>query len=672
MLIFDQLRKDDRQIRVISLLVLAGLGILLVGLWWVQIVMSRTYQLSLETQSYRSVRIPAVRGKLLDRNGVALAENRPTFNISLYLEELRKPFDSAYFKEVANARASLNAEAEELSRKLGRRLRKEEKRNFILGTKSRTALRQKARALVASNVVFEVSQLMGEPILFEPEAFERHYLARLALPFPVLKNLTPIQLAKFQEQSARIDGVDLEVQSTRVYPYRTLAAHMLGLLKRNDDSKDGEEAFFSYRLADYVGIAGMEGVHDKELRGSAGAKSVLVNNVGYRQTEKVWVPAEPGRNLVLTLDQQIQEACERALAGVHGPATRGAVVVMDVQSGDVLALASSPTLDPNHFVRGFPTGELQRVRELRAELNRATQENYAPGSIFKMVVGMAALEAGLDPDQIHTAIPNPEMPSKAIVYVGNRGVRDTAPPGPYDFKRALKLSSNSYFVTAALRTGPERIVRLGQRFHLGERTGLVPWQETPGELPSVDRVSSRWTDGNTANLSLGQDPVLVTPLQVAVMTSAIANGGRVFWPRVADRLESQYPEPGEQPLYFARAQVRDQLGVSANTLAVMRRAMLADVEDSDGTGRRAAIPGLRVCGKTGTAQVKNLQGQKTGQITWFASFAPFEAPRYAVVVMVEDGASGGETCAPVAASVYTAIRRAESQVQNPALASATR
>ena len=201
---------------------------------------------------------------------------------------------------------------------------------------------------------------------------------------------------------------------------------------------------------------------------------------------------------------------------------------------------------------------------------------------------------------------------------------------------------------------------------------LLPRQESPGELPSVERVTRNWTDGNTANMSIGQDPILVTPLQIAVMTSAVANGGKVFWPRLADRFEAQDPMPGERPLRFPKAQLRDELGVSARTLAVLHEAMLADVEDPDATGRRAAIPGLRVCGKTGTAQVKNVQGQKTGQITWFASFAPYGSPRYAVVVMVEDGVSGGETCAPIAAKVYTAILQAEGKASGPTVAAATR
>jgi penicillin-binding protein 2 len=674
MLVVDQLKKADPQIRMLALIVLSGLGVLLAGVWWVQVVSSRKYQSHLETQSYRTVRIPAVRGKITDQTGVAMAENRPAYHISVYLEELRKFFDAAYSREVARARADLKARAQQQEKGLGRKLNKEERKQFVLGLKDKNELRQRARSEVVSNVVQQVGHRLNESLVFDETQFRKHYQTRLALPYPILKNLNPTQIALFEEQSTGIPGVDLEVQSVRFYPFNSTAAHVLGFLKRDDDSAEGEEAFFSYRLPDYRGLVGIEAGYDKELRGTAGAKSVLVNNVGYRQTENIWSPAEPGMNVVLTLDLALQDAAEKALQSAQGTATRGAVVVMDVTTGDLLAMASCPTLDPNIFVQGITSPEWQRINELRAQLNLATQENYAPGSIFKTLVGLAALEAGLDPNEIHTAIPNPEQPSKAIIYVGRRGWKDLAGPGEYDFKRALKLSSNSYFITAGLRTGPERIVRLGQKFHLGERTGLPTRQEVSGAFPSLRRVSIGWTEGNTANLSIGQDPVLVTPLQVAVLTSAIANGGKVLWPRLVDRLEWQEAVPGETPVVFPRAQVRDELGVKPRSLEVLRAAMLADVEDSDGTGRKAAVPGMRICGKTGTAQVKNPMGETTGQTTWFASFAPFEKPRYAVVVMVEDGISGGGTCAPVAGKIYTAIleRQKRDNLRPNALASTTR
>lgn len=658
MFIFDQLKKNDPRLRALGLLLFTGWMILLVGLWWVQVVMGREYQNNLQQQSYRTVRLPAVRGKILDRNGTVLAENQPKYNISLYLEDLRSAFDNAYAEQVTRLRADLKAQAEARQRALGRRLTKAEAREFTLSVSRKAQVRKASRTWVASNMVAQLSARLGQPLTFDPTRFERHCETRRALPYPVITDVTPAQIARFHEQSASLPGVDLELQTTRVYPFQSTAAHVLGTLQRNDDSTEGEEAFFSYRLPDYRGLVGVEGGYDKELRGIAGAKSVLVNNIGYREAEQVWSPAEPGKNLVLTLDVRVQRAAEQALQAVQGPTTRGAAVVMDVNNGDILALVSAPSFNPNQFIQGMTREEYDALKEFRAELNRATQEHYPPGSVFKLVVALAALEAGLDPEEVYYAAPNPAEPHRAHYRVGTRGVvRDTAPPGDYNFRRAVKLSSNAYFIHMGLRYGAPRILEMGHRFQLGQRAGLQTRQEVSGFFPPVQRTRSGWGEANTANVCIGQDPILVTPLQVAVLTSAIANGGRVYRPRLVDRLEPIDPKFGERPVVFPKAEVWNDLGIEPRHLQVLAQAMLGNVEDADGTGRRAAVTGLRVCAKTGTAQVENEQGQKRGQITWFASFAPYESPRYAVVVMVEDGASGGETCAPVARRIFSELQK---------------
>lgn len=666
MYIFDQLKKNDPRLRTVGLILFGGWFILLVGLWWVQVVRGREYQNNLQQQSYRTVRLPAVRGKILDRSGVILAENQAKYSISLYLEDLRPAFDSAYAAEITRTRERLRLAVQEKQQQLGRRLTKAESREYSLSTRVKTEVRRISRVLVASNAVAEVSRRLGQPLPFEQARFERHYETRRALPYPVISDVTPGQIARFQEQSADLPGVDLEMQSMRVYPYQVAAAHVLGILQRNDDSAEGEEAFFSYRLPDYRGLVGVEGGYDKELRGMAGAKSVLVNNIGYRETELVWNPTEPGKNVVLTLELRVQRAAEQALAGVNGPNTRGAAVVLDVNTGDLLALASSPTFNPNHFIQGMTREDYEKLKEFRGELNRATQENYPPGSVFKLVVGLAALEAGLSENEMYYAPPNPAEPHKACYRLGQRSVvRDTAPPGDYNFRRALKLSSNSYFINMGLRTGIQRIAEMAQRFHLGQRQGLLTRQEVSGYVPSLQRVRTGWTDGNTANVCIGQDPVLVTPLQVAVLTAAIANGGKVVRPRLVDRLESQEQKFGEPPVFFPKGEVQSEMGIRPEHLKIVHDAMLADVEDPDGTGRKAAIPGFRICAKTGTAEVENEQGHKRGKITWFTSFAPYESPRYAVVVMIEDGASGGESCAPAARKIYTELLKVEASRAGP-------
>jgi penicillin-binding protein 2 len=303
--------------------------------------------------------------------------------------------------------------------------------------------------------------------------------------------------------------------------------------------------------------------------------------------------------------------------------------------------------------------------KLRPQINRATQENYAPGSIFKPVVGLAALENGLNPNEIYDVQPNPLDPAHGCIKVGPRTIKDTVPPGAYNFRRAIEQSSNSYFIFNGLRTGIQKIVRLAEKFHFGERTDLPTRQETKGIFPTLEQVQKTgWREGDSANICFGQGEMAVTPIQIAVAYSAIANGGKILWPRLVERIESQDPASGEAPIIRPSGLVRDEIGVSARSLKILREAMLSETEDPEGTGRAAVVgPELRICGKTGTAQVKDESGQLTGYNFWFASFAPYENPHYAVVVMVqsEGRGSGGLICAPIAHDIYEEILTKEKQ-----------
>jgi len=662
MLILDELKKGDPHLRLVAVVLATGLGVLLAGLWWVQIVSAREYQSHLETQSYRTVRLPAVRGRILDRHGRVLAENRPCYNLSLYLGDLRKPFEAACDQTLAQARAAQKQLMAAQQKKIGRPLTKAERKQFALTDKQLKQLRAQARFGVANNVVAQLGRRLGQPLTLDAAKFGRDYETRLALPYPILKNLDAAHIARFEENYSGGLGADLELQSVRIYPLGSMAAHLLGYVQRDDSSAEGEDAFFSYRLPDYRGVVGIESGFDAGLRGRAGAEAVLVNNLGYRQTENVWSRPEPGHNVVLTIDLDIQQAAERSLAQHRGADARAAVVVMDVRSGDLLALVSSPTFDPNAFAQGiFPPGETTRLNDpqLRPQINRATYENYAPGSIFKIVIALASLENGLDPDATVHNPPSPENPNHGYVMVGRREIQDTAPPGEYNFRRAIIRSCNTYFITVGLQAGIDNIVRMGERFHLGEHTDLPTRQETSGIFPTLARVHSGWHDGDTANLCIGQGDIAVTPLQIAVMISAVANGGKVLWPRLVERIEPQDPASGEAVTNFPAGLVRDELGVRPRSLKILRDAMLAETQDPEGTGQAAKVPGLRICGKTGTAQVTDVNNRVIDLTTWFASFAPYENPRYAVVVMVQSGVSGGTTCAPIARDIYEAILKSE-------------
>src|SRR5436190_1838419 len=200
MFVFDQLKRRDPQLRTIALVVLGGLTVLLGGLWWVQVVSARDYQESLETQCFRTVRIPAVRGKILDREGNVLAENRPTYGVSLYLEELSKPFRTANSNQIAIAKLQKAQQRVQLEKQLGRALTKVERRQLALSTKEKEALQEKARYEVASNVVLQISHRLGQPLGLDPTNFERHCEKSLVLPYPIATNLDPTNIARFEEQ----------------------------------------------------------------------------------------------------------------------------------------------------------------------------------------------------------------------------------------------------------------------------------------------------------------------------------------------------------------------------------------------------------------------------------------------------------------------------------------
>ncbi len=645
MLILDQLRKDDARLRTLALAVMAGMVLLVAGLWRLQVLAAQQYARSEEAQSVRLVRVPATRGRILDRNGFALAENKPSFDVNLYLEELRPAFAQVYTNLILP-----RARAHQPTGK------------FTLQQKMQ--LQEWARLRVYTNTVLTVASGLGLPIEANEERFLRHYRQDLALPLPVKESLTPGQMALFFERCQGLPGVDLEVQAVRSYPFAKLAAHVLGHLQRADEvENDPDPLVFRYRLRDFRGVAGLESRFDSELRGRAGVKALRVNSQGYRHEETILQPTESGDDIRLTLDIPLQMAAERALARVAGAETRGAVVVLDVRNGDVLALVSMPAFDPNQFLGGISQEDFALLNDdhLRPQMNRAVAGAYAPGSIFKIVVSLAALESGeLRPEESHHYLGYWPMGPRA------QPIKDTAPAGDYDFKRAFIKSCNCYFADHGIRTGRARIVDMARRFGLGQSTGYPLGIEARTTIPDdavvekMHQMHDPWTDGDMANLSIGQGALTVSPLQMAVMTAAVANGGHVLEPRIIQSIE---PANGD-PITEFEPRIKGEVGVPAANLQLIRDVMLADVEESEGTGHRAAVEGFRIGGKTGTAEIKHGR-VLVDKVTWFVSFGPYESPRYAVVVVVESGGSGGKTCAPVASQIFHAIQERETGVVAP-------
>jgi penicillin-binding protein 2 len=639
MFIFDQIKRSDRPLRMISFGVLAGMLVLLTGLWHVQIVSAKKFEKNLQTQSFRSVRVSALRGKIYDRNGKVLAENRPRYSVNLYLEELLAEFTYEYTNRV-----------------LPEFRRTHPTNRLTLAAIGE--LKHEARYRVVSNTTYRVTSLLGKPAALDRKWFARQYSEFTYVPFPVLANLTSNQVAIFAEQLSSDSRIELEMQPLRSYPNGSAAAHLLGYVKRKRERQDEEESF-KYYLPYYAGQTGVERTFDSELSGQAGEKWVLVNSTHYRQGEEMRNPTKPGQDIFLTIDLAIQTAAEKALAGATANA-RGAAVVMDVMNGDVLAMASSPTYDPNSFVDGISQSDYEHLNDPTTKhmFNRATYGEYPPGSTFKIVTAIACLESGLDPK---ATIYNPGYYQKNN---RSRPIDDTAPAGMYNFEKAFYHSSNTYFITNGLKAGLRKILEVGKRFHLGESTETAPRQEVAGTFPTFEEAAGLWQEGNTANLCIGQE-ITVTPIQMAALTAAIANGGNILWPRLVSYAKS--PDDSTKEIISSPNRVRDRVQINPKHLETIRHAMLLDTEapganaydafhESDGVTLR--LKEWHVAGKTGTAEIKPRPGLKD-KVTWFVSFAPYGKPRYAVVVMVESGGSGGTTCATAAQKIYEAIIKRE-------------
>jgi penicillin-binding protein 2 len=478
--------------------------------------------------------------------------------------------------------------------------------------------------------------------------------------------MAPPQRARFAEQLSGQPELEIETQPARYYPGGTLAAHVLGYVQR--ESFEAEQ--ISYTLPDYEGKTGVEHIFDAELRGRAGVKLVLVNSLNYRQREDIETPNEPGEDVYLTIDLGLQRVAERALAEAQANA-RGAVVVMDVRNGDILVMASAPAFDPNNYVAGITKSQWAALNDPKymPQINRAIDGAYPPGSTFKIITAIACLESGLDPHEIY------DSPGEYRASPNARPIKDTAGAGPFDFNKAFYRSSNTYFIHyGTLKAKLRKILEVAKRFHLGEKTHFAIGPEVAGDIPGPEKagVSLHWS--STPDVCIGQE-ITTTPLQMASVIGAIANGGDIFWPRLVTRIYA--PESGQEEHPFAPGRLRDHVKINPRDLELIRHAMLEDTEhsaDNGGVGTAYAqfhhagapyLANFRVAGKTGTAELKSTSPNSPRRITWFDSYGPYENPRYAVVVMVEDGSFGGPTCAPVARKIYEAIVKREQSNNSP-------
>jgi penicillin-binding protein 2 len=582
--------RQGAQRRVLFMAAAVGLALLaiLVQLWYLQVISGDHFREASDKNRMRVRPVAAPRGILYDRHLIPLVDNRPAFTLSLIPRELDED---------------------------------EDRRAAVLG---------------------RVSALLGIPYRELVDAVARVPGDSIA-PVRVRRGLTLEDVAKIEEWKLELPGVIVEVEPQRVYPTRRFAAHLLGYVREVNEEQLRQGR---YRRGDMVGQTGLERVLDDHLRGRDGGESIEVDAGGrqvglVQRTEPV-----PGAEVVTTIDRRIQDAAERAMDG-HA----GAAVVLDPRNGDVLAMVSTPAFDIDRF-----TGTIDRAAWLAVVkdpahplLNRAIQSQYAPGSVFKIVVAAAGLQEG-------TLTPMDRTHCSGAFSVGGVTFKDwkEGGHGTVDLMRAMTQSCNVYFYQHGLKIGGANITRYARAFGLGRPTGIAFGGEKPGLVPEPRRLRGRrtasWPAGETVNLSIGQGSLLVTPMQVARFMAAVANGGILWRPRVVQRVMR-----GPAVVWSDGGEVDGHVELSPMVWAFLRQSLWA-VVNQGGTGAAARIPGLDVAGKTGTAQmIAKSRSERGEDHAWFASFAPARAPEAVVVVLVERGGKGGQVAAPIARRILNAI-----------------
>jgi penicillin-binding protein 2 len=478
------------------------------------------------------------------------------------------------------------------------------------------------------------------------------------------KDVTRETLATIEARQLETPGVSVEVGSKRVYPADGVAAHMLGYV--GEVNAREKEQFPSYFLGDLIGKFGIEKSWEKHLRGTGGGQQIEVDANGQRLGVLGEKEATTGESLVLTIDAELQQKAEAALQGKEG-----AIVVLGVHSGEVLAMVSHPAFDPNVFARGIRSTEWRVLLDdpLKPLNNRAVQGQYPPGSTFKVMMAAAALEKGV-------ITPATRFRCSGGLPFGRRVFRcwKRRGHGSLDLRQAIAHSCDVYFYQVGQRLGIQGIADYARLFGLGKPLGIELAHEASGLIPDAawkKRVlGAPWQAGETLSVVIGQGYVTATPLQMAVVAATVANGGTVYRPRLVKQTISA--DGGTVKDY--PPQVLRETKIAPQTLQVVQEGMRDVVNGPAGTGKRAKLPDILVAGKTGTSQV--ISGTRgKGKVlprqyrdhAWFIAFAPVEAPEVAVACIIEHaGAGGGQVAAPAVREVldaYFNITRSDRHVE---------
>ncbi|HZH79498.1 MAG TPA: penicillin-binding protein 2 [Archangium sp.] len=609
-------RELARRFVWVGLAMVAGLVVLAVQLYRLQITQGEEYAAKSVANFVKEVRLRADRGLIKDRRGTILVDNRPSFD--------------AFITPAFCTRC-----AEEVLPKLGELLGWDEEQRKRVEDQVRVARR---------TAPFQ--------------------------PLPVRIDLTRDEFDRINARVDLLDGVEVVPVPHRDYRTGSVLAHVLGYM--NEITQEELERLSvegsRYALGDYIGRRGLERYFESTLRGRDGVRKEVVNARG-RVIEELQdklgknavVPSRPGNNVVLSIDMRLQEVAERAF-----PGAAGAVLVVDVKTGFIRAVVSRPGFDPNLLTGRITPAQMASLAKdpLQPMINRVSANHFSPGSTFKVVTQLAAYKSGLiRPETYITCEGGYRLGANTWRCHNERG------HGPVNGKMAMQYSCNSWFYKVADTLGLDPIAEMGKALGLGQQTGIGVLAEVPGIMPSTEyhqRLSrGGYTKGMALNSAIGQGDDAVTPLQLAMVYAAVANGGTLYKPQLVERIEGLDGEVIEQ----YEPQVVRQLELPKAQLEAVKAGLRAVVNEPGGTAFRVRLEDVVVAGKTGTAQVATLGAVrlKTQQMdffqrdhAWFSGFAPADEPEIAVVVLNEHGGHGGSDAAPTAMALirkYLELKR---------------
>ena len=613
------------RLQLLALLFLAGLGALLGRLWYVQVAHGQEWTNKIRGSSEATVRIPSVRGEIRDRNGTALVQNRASYEVDFYLPEMVKGYrERVGPPPVTEYRSTINGMPKDL------------KEPDIV-------------KIVNTGIVPRLDDLdLARD--YNSTQLQRHFRTDTEVPYSYLKDIDFQTMAKFSEHDVGLPGVDIAIKPVRSYVYGALAAHLLGYVGAPDETNKEEARQYTFYQGDVEGKSNVEKTMDEYLRGTPGKRVLRRNAKGVIDGVVREEPPQQGANVYLTIDARIQSIAEEAIRAVG----RAAAVVIDPNNGNILAMVSVPSFDPNTFVPSIKAKDWEVLRKDEANplINRAISA-FPPGSTFKIVTALAGLRKGIGKAQYNCSGGVTYGDHYFHCWIGFKG----GGHGTIGLADALKVSCDSFFYQYGNAAGIDSIDTTGDLLGLGKESGVHLTGEQGGVLPGPDWMRihyprERWSQAYTANVSIGQGYDLCSPLQMAMAYATVANGGISYYPRLVDRVLNQDGSPAldhDRKIAVPQtprvhADLREDF--TPEQIELVRRGLWKVVNEDGGTGRVARLNGVQVAGKTGTAEV-TVNG-KPENVAWFCSFAPYDHPKYVIAVMVQ-GASGhgGPVAGPI-------------------------